>query len=164
MDWIVITNRLALLGSRNRERIGKALRELSARIGFRTCEGLAERVIYREFFPRGLTAVDSLDEKTLGARPRLSHVAARQEVMGLMANLKLRLDERGQQRAGRPRRMGGGARPADRDAGPLYGVRRRVSLASSPSAARTRRKRPGPRSCAARRNVDTTPTASRARA
>ena len=99
MDWIVITNRLALLGSRNRERISKALRELSARIGFRTCEGLAERVIYREFFPRGLTAVDSLDEKTLGARPRLSHVAARQEVMGLMANLKLRLDERGQQRA-----------------------------------------------------------------
>jgi chromosome partitioning protein len=99
MDWVVITNRLSLLGSRNRERISKAVRELSARIGFRTAEGLAERVIYREFFPRGLTAVDSLDEKTLGARPRLSHVAARQEVMSLMGNLKLRLDERGAQRA-----------------------------------------------------------------
>jgi chromosome partitioning protein len=99
MDWIVITNRVSLLGSPNRERIVKAVRELSTRIGFRTAEGLAERVIYREFFPRGLTAVDSLDEKTLGARPRLSHVAARQEVMNLVENLKLRLDERGQQRA-----------------------------------------------------------------
>jgi chromosome partitioning protein len=99
MDWVVITNRLSILGSRNRERISTAVRELAARIGFRTAEGLAERVIYREFFPRGLTAVDSLDEKTLGARPRLSHVAARQEVMSLMGSLKLRLDERGQQRA-----------------------------------------------------------------
>jgi chromosome partitioning protein len=99
MDWVVISNRVSLLGSPNRERINKAVHELSSRIGFRTADGLAERVIYREFFPRGLTAVDSLDEKTLGARPRLSHVAARQEVMNLIESLKLRLDERGQQRA-----------------------------------------------------------------
>jgi chromosome partitioning protein len=99
MDWLVMRNRLSLIGTRNRERMAKALSELAMRIGFRTAEGLAERVLYREFFPRGLTAVDSLDEETLGAQPSLSHVAARQEVMSLMAALKLPLDERGQQRA-----------------------------------------------------------------
>ena len=31
--------------------------------------GFAERVIYREFFPRGLTALDPLDEATLGTAP-----------------------------------------------------------------------------------------------
>ena len=38
------------------------------------------------------------DEQTLGAHPSLSHVAARQEVMSLMAALRLPLNERGQQR------------------------------------------------------------------
>ena len=56
-------------------------------------------MIYREFFPRGLTALDNLDESTLGTRPNLSHVTARQEVMGLIEALKLPLDERGQRRA-----------------------------------------------------------------
>jgi chromosome partitioning protein len=56
-------------------------------------------VIYREFFPRGLPALDNLDERTLGTRPNLSHVTARRELMRLMETLKLPLDERGQQRA-----------------------------------------------------------------
>jgi len=99
MDWIVMRNRLSMLGSRNRERVSKGLGELAMRIGFRITDGLAERVVYREFFPRGLTALDDLDEKTLGTRPSLSHVAARQEVTGLLDVLKLPLDERGQQRA-----------------------------------------------------------------
>ena len=98
MDWVVIPNRLSLNGSRHRDRIGKALSELAMRIGFRTASGLAERVLYREFFPRGLTAVDMLDEQTLDGQPSLSHVAARQEVMALMETLKLPLDERGHQR------------------------------------------------------------------
>ena len=36
--------------------------ELATRLGFRCADGLAERVIYREFFPRGLSALDNLDE------------------------------------------------------------------------------------------------------
>jgi len=99
MDWVVMRNRLSPIGSRNRERIAAALNELAMRIGFRTADGLAERLLYREFFPRGLTAVDQLDEATLGAPPSLAHDAARQEVMSLIAALKLPLDERGQQRA-----------------------------------------------------------------
>jgi chromosome partitioning protein len=99
MDWIVVRNRLSALGSRNKRLVAEGLRELSTRLGFRCAEGLAERVLYREFFPRGLTALDSLDEATLGTRPSLSHVTARSEVMSLIAALKLPLDARGQRRA-----------------------------------------------------------------
>jgi chromosome partitioning protein len=99
MDWIVVRNRLSALGSRNKRLVAEGLRELSTRLGFRCAEGLAERVLYREFFPRGLTALDNLDEATLGMRPSLSHVTARSEVMSLIAALKLPLDARGQRRA-----------------------------------------------------------------
>ncbi len=56
-------------------------------------------MIYREFFPRGLTALDTPDEQTLGSPPNLSHVTARHELMSLLQSLKLPLDERAQQRA-----------------------------------------------------------------
>jgi len=99
MDWVVVRNRLSMLDSRNTQRIVEGLSELSARLGFRSTDALAERVIYREFFPRGLTALDNLDEKTLGTRPSLSHLTGRTELMRLIETLKLPLDERGQQRA-----------------------------------------------------------------
>jgi chromosome partitioning protein len=99
MDWIVVRNRLSMLGSRNKRLVGEGLTELATRLGFRCADGLAERVIYRELFPRGLTALDTLDEATLGARPNMAHMTARQEVMGLIEHLKLPLDERGQRRA-----------------------------------------------------------------
>jgi chromosome partitioning protein len=60
---------------------------------------LAERVVFREFYPRGLTALDDLDESTLGTRPSLSHLTARQEVEILLSALKLPLDDRGLRRA-----------------------------------------------------------------
>jgi chromosome partitioning protein len=98
-DWIVVRNRLSMLGSRNKRLVGEGLQELSLRLGFRSVDGFAERVIFREFFPRGLTALDDLTETTLGTRPSLSHVTARQEVEGLMTALKLPFDERGLKRA-----------------------------------------------------------------
>jgi chromosome partitioning protein len=99
MDWVVVRNRLSMLGSRNKRLVGEGLGELATRLGFRSTDGLADRVIYREFFPRGLTALDNLDEATLGTRPSLSHVTARTEVMSLIEALKLPLDARGQRRA-----------------------------------------------------------------
>jgi chromosome partitioning protein len=99
MDWIVVRNRLSMLGSRNKRLVGQGLSELAKRLGFRCADGLAERVIYREFFPRGLTALDHLDEATLGTRPSLSHITARAEVMRLINELKLPIDARGQRRA-----------------------------------------------------------------
>jgi len=98
-DWIVVRNRLALLGSRNKKMVGEALDRLGLRLGFRPTEGFAERVVFREFFPLGLTALDNLDEATLGTRPNLSHLTARQEVRKLIEELKLPIDERGRRRA-----------------------------------------------------------------
>src|SRR6185436_10411317 len=88
-DWIVVRNRLALLGSRNKKMVGESLDRLGLRLGFRPTEGFAERVVFREFFPVGLTGLDTLDEAVLGTRPNLSHVTARQEVRKLIEQLKL---------------------------------------------------------------------------
>jgi chromosome partitioning protein len=99
MDWIVVRNRLSTLGSRNKRLVGEGLHVLGTRLGFRAIDGLAERVIYREFFPRGLTALDALDAATLGTQPSLSHVTARTEVMRLIEALRLPVDARGQRRA-----------------------------------------------------------------
>jgi chromosome partitioning protein len=98
-DWIVVRNRLALLGSRNKKMVGESLDRLGLRLGFRPTEGFSERVVFREFFPLGLTALDNLDEATLGTRPNLSHLTARQEVRKLIEQLKLPIDERGRRRA-----------------------------------------------------------------
>jgi chromosome partitioning protein len=98
-DWIVVRNRLATLGSRNKRLVGDGINELSKRMGFRSIEGFAERVVYREFFPRGLTALDDLDEATLGTRPNMSHVTAREEVIQLLNALRLPMSENGKRRA-----------------------------------------------------------------
>ena len=98
-DWIVVRNRLSTLTSRNKKLVGDGISELSKRMGFRTVEGFAERVVYREFFPRGLTALDNLDEETLGMRPNLSHVTAREEVIALLNARHLPLSENGRRRA-----------------------------------------------------------------
>jgi chromosome partitioning protein len=98
-DWIVVRNRLSVIGSRNKRLVGEGLQQLGNRLGFRFSDGFAERVVYREFFPRGLTALDTIDEATLGTRPNLSHVTAREEVEGLLKTLRLPIDERGRLRA-----------------------------------------------------------------
>jgi chromosome partitioning protein len=98
-DWIVVRNRLSMPGSRSRQLLAGSLRDLSFRMGFRAVDGFAERVVYREFFPRGLTALDDLDEATLGTRPSMGHLTAREEVAGLLRQLRLPLDERGRRRA-----------------------------------------------------------------
>jgi chromosome partitioning protein len=99
IDWVVLRNRLSMLSSRNKRLVGEGLQELSLRLGFRAVDGFAERVIFREFYPRGLTALDDLDQATLGTRPSMSHATARQEVETLLGALKLPLDERGLRRA-----------------------------------------------------------------
>ena len=89
IDWLVMRNRLSMLGTRNKRLVGTALEELSRRLQFRTIEGFAERMIFREFYPRGLTALDDFNEVTLGTRPTLSHATARQEVANLLNRVNL---------------------------------------------------------------------------
>ncbi len=98
-DWVVVRNRLSGHGSRNRKLVGDGLDELSGRLGFRFIDGFAERMVYREFFPRGLTALDDLDQSALGAPPCLSHLTARMEVQNLLAGLMLPINEQGRKRA-----------------------------------------------------------------
>ena len=88
-DWIVVRNRVSTLSSRNQHRVCRGLEALSAAIGFRIAHGISERVVFREFFPIGLTAFDRLDRKTLGGEPTMSHVAARQEIRDLIERLEL---------------------------------------------------------------------------
>jgi chromosome partitioning protein len=98
-DWVVMRNRVGQFETRNGRNVADGLVDLSRRLNFRISEGFSERVIYRELFPRGLTVLDALDEVTLGARPNLSHLAARQEVRNLIDSLRLPIDERGRRRA-----------------------------------------------------------------
>jgi len=98
-DWVVMRNRLGQLETRNGRNIADGLAALSRRMSFRQAEGFAERVVYREMFPRGITVLDELDERTLGMKPTASHYAAREEVAKFVATLRLPVDERGRRRA-----------------------------------------------------------------
>jgi chromosome partitioning protein len=91
MDWVIVRNRLSTLASRNRRQLVKGLQSLSGEIGFRIAEGISERLIFRELFPRGLTALDRLDKDTLGSEPTLSHLSARREIRALIDTLNLPL-------------------------------------------------------------------------
>jgi chromosome partitioning protein len=82
IDWIVLRNRLGNLYTKNKEHVDQVLTALSKRIGFRLGSGFGERVIFRELFPSGLTL---LDLESTGMMVTLSHVAARQELRGLMS-------------------------------------------------------------------------------
>jgi chromosome partitioning protein len=87
IDWVVLRNRLGAQQMHNKKKVGAALEQLSRRIGFRVAPGFAERVIFRELFPRGLTLLDLRDVgvETLN----ISNVAARQELRELMQALRL---------------------------------------------------------------------------
>ena len=88
IDWVVLRNRLSSINARNKIDMGKVLEDLSKRVGFRIAPGFAERVIFRELFLRGLTMLDTFEIGESG-KPRLSHIAARQEVRGLINALQL---------------------------------------------------------------------------
>lgn len=87
IDWVVLRNRLGTTEMHNKRRVGEALTRLSRRIGFRVAAGFAERVIYRELFPRGLTLLDLRDIGT--QQLSMSNIAARQELRDLLAELRL---------------------------------------------------------------------------
>ena len=87
IDWVVVRNRVGTQRMVNKERLLRAIRMLSQRIGFRVASGFSERVIFRELFPRGLTL---LDLKDIGVRKlNISNIAARQEMRDMMKELNL---------------------------------------------------------------------------
>jgi chromosome partitioning protein len=87
IDWIVVRNRMGAQRMVNKEKMERAVINLSKRIGFRIAPGFSERVVFRELFPRGLTL---LDLKDIGVKQlNISNVAARQELRDLIKALKL---------------------------------------------------------------------------
>ena len=100
LDWVVVRNRLSNINSHNKKNMLDSLQDLSMRLGCRLAEGITERVVFRELFPIGLTALDDLTEQGLGIEPNnLSHLSARQEVRQLIGSLRLPVDETGRKRA-----------------------------------------------------------------
>ena len=79
--------------------VDDSLKRLAISFDFRPLDGCAERIVYRQLFPAGLTAFDLLDEPTLGTRPSRLHLAAQQEVRDLYALLQLPTNDRARRRA-----------------------------------------------------------------
>ncbi|PIE06422.1 MAG: ATPase [Rhodobacterales bacterium] len=88
IDWVVVRNRMGAQRMVNKEKVGRALEDLAARIGFRIGPGFNERVIFRELFPRGLTLLDLRDVGVKG-QMNISNVAARQELREMLKSLEL---------------------------------------------------------------------------
>ena len=87
IDWIVVRNRMGAQQMVNKEKMGRVIKKLAKRIGFRYADGFNERVIFRELFPRGLTLLDLRDIGVKGLN--ISNVAARQELRDLVKALNL---------------------------------------------------------------------------
>jgi chromosome partitioning protein len=84
IEWLVIPNRVfSSLDTRNERTIRMAIEEASLRLGFRIAPGIAELLVYRQLFPKGLTAFDPMEESLLGVKPGISHVLARQDLRQL---------------------------------------------------------------------------------
>jgi len=89
IDWVMVRNRMASLASNNARQIAVSIARLSRELGFRVADGLHDRVIFRELFPIGLTALDPIEEGASGGALTASQLAARREIEGLLAGLEL---------------------------------------------------------------------------
>jgi chromosome partitioning protein len=99
MDWVVVRNRMSQAGSRKDGLVGEGLEQLAARLGFRCLDGFTERVIYRELFPRGLTALDPPESAAPAGTLGGVALDVQREVLRLVDGLKLPLNEAGRRRA-----------------------------------------------------------------
>lgn len=97
IDWVLVRNRMASLQSNNARQIATSLARLAPELLFRTSEGLHDRVIFRELFPIGLTALDGIEAASRNGVLTGSQMAARQEIATLIESLQLPRRVHGQQ-------------------------------------------------------------------
>ena len=62
---------------------------LAKRIGFRVAPGISERVVFRELYLKGLTALDLPESANGGRSGTNSHAAARREIQDLLQAIGL---------------------------------------------------------------------------
>ncbi|MBV8472793.1 MAG: AAA family ATPase [Hyphomicrobiales bacterium] len=94
IDWIMVRNRMASIASNNSRQIGVSIGRLAGELRFRIAEGFHDRVIFRELFPIGLTALDPIEDAAASALTT-SQQAARREIDALLATLDLPTREPG---------------------------------------------------------------------
>jgi chromosome partitioning protein len=89
IDWVLARNRIASLQTNNARQIAVSLGKLARELQFRAIDGLHDRVIFRELFPIGLTALDPIEEGSRHGALTPSQQAARREIEALVQNLRL---------------------------------------------------------------------------
>ena len=82
LNWIVAGNKISSYNSKNKQLVNKYLERLARLYGFRYCEGLRDRVIYKELFLEGLTVLD-MNRDPLRLKMNISHLAAKREIKKL---------------------------------------------------------------------------------
>jgi len=89
IDWVLVRNRVASIQSNNAKQIAISLTRMGAELQFRPMEGLHDRVIFRELFPIGLTALDPIEEASRNGTLSQSQMSARKEIESLIGSLQL---------------------------------------------------------------------------
>ena len=89
IDWVIVRNRIASLQSNNAKQIAISLGRMASELKFRPADGLHDRVIFRELFPIGLTALDPIEEAMKTGTLSASQLAARREIEQLLVTLQL---------------------------------------------------------------------------
>ncbi|HLH10640.1 MAG TPA: division plane positioning ATPase MipZ [Methylovirgula sp.] len=95
IDWVLVRNRMSSTQSNNAKQIVTSLKRLASELQFRPADGLHDRVIFRELFPIGLTALDPIEEAMRSNTLSASQASARREVDTLVATLQLPERSRG---------------------------------------------------------------------
>jgi chromosome partitioning protein len=99
IDWVVVRNRISPQRSSTAQVLCGCLQELALNAGFRVVPGFHDRPIYRDLFPRGLTALDAQCETMPGIDGEVSRIPACCEVDGLLEGLKLPINDRARRHA-----------------------------------------------------------------
>ncbi|MDB5651705.1 MAG: ATPase [Hyphomicrobiales bacterium] len=94
IDWILLRNRIASLKSNNARQIENSMQHIARELQLRAAEGLHDRVIFRELFPIGLTALDPIEEGMKNNMLSTSQKSARREIADLVSSLRLPLHEK----------------------------------------------------------------------
>jgi len=89
IDWVMVRNRMASLANNNARQIAISIAKLGAELRFRVADGFHDRVIFRELFPIGLTALDAIEHGAQKGALTSSQQSAREEIEGLVEALQL---------------------------------------------------------------------------
>lgn len=86
INWVVVRNRLLYSKSKNSQNMSILLNALSRRIHFALAGGIAERVVFRELFLKGLTMLDFRDSN-IHTNHTISSNSAKNELCELLKNI-----------------------------------------------------------------------------